>query len=233
LGVYERQLREETILNAAAEVFCSRGFGDTNMIHIARKAKLSKGLLYFYYKSKDDLYMAVILQAIKRTIQFQKHVLEGNYGKPGLDRLMELLDKYFEFMSEFPHYQDAISTFLNMSNPLKHEKGKAGLSKGMKASPFFKQVADLKFEPLKLITKAMVMGREDGSIKTELPPMYLYLSVWSLMIGYEKLSVNSTKAEQSENQAYFILDEKQWQETIKSIVRITLITPGQQTEKSK
>lgn len=222
MGVFERQLREETILNAAAEVFCSRGFGDTNMVHIARKAGLSKGLLYFYYKSKDDLYMAVILQAIKRTIQFQKHVLDANSGKPGLERLMELLDRYFEFSGEFPYYQDAISTFVHMSNPLKHERSKAGLTKGMKESPYFMQIQELKFEPLQLITRALVQGRQDGSIRTQLPPLYLYLSIWSLMIGYEKLSVGQNPEQPEAAAGIYLLDNVQWQDTIRQIVRTTL-----------
>lgn len=224
MGVFERQLREEAILNAAAEVFCSLGFGTAKMIHVARKAKLSKGLLYFYYKSKDDLYMAVILTAIKRTIAFHKHILENNADKPGLDRLMELLDEYFKFSAEFPYFQDAISTFLSMNNPLRSEKRKESITKGMKESPYFEQVSALKFEPFKLITKVMIQGHADGSIKTQLPPMYLYLSIWSLMIGYEKLSVS-----ESENlpigMDHAVFDGKQWQETIRQIVRTILTTP--------
>jgi AcrR family transcriptional regulator len=195
------------------------------MIHIARKAGLSKGLLYFYYKSKDDLYMAVILQAIKRTIEFHKHVLENNKDKPGLDRLMELLDGYFAFSKEFPYYQDAISTFINMANPLKHEKGHDSLTQGMKDSPFHAQIMELKFEPFKLITQALVQGKQDGSIRTELPPMYLYLSIWSLMIGYEKLSVAQTSDDVSITPLYQIFDDRQWQDTIRQLVRTTLTTP--------
>jgi AcrR family transcriptional regulator len=226
LGVFERQLREETILNAAAEVFCSRGFGDTRMLHIAKKAKLSKGLLYFYYKSKDDLYMAVILNAIKRTVELHKHVLENNAEKPGLDRLLELLDAYFVFSKEFPYFQDAISTFINMSNPLKHEKGTASLSKGMKESPYFSQVVSLKTEPLSLITDALAQGKIDGSIKTELSPMYLYLSIWSLLIGYEKLSVAESRETDISKSVFYIFDDKQWQATIHQLVKTILTTPG-------
>lgn len=224
MGVLERRLREETILNAAAEVFCSLGFGDTNMVHIAKKAKLSKGLLYFYYQSKDYLYMAVILHAIKRTIEFQKEVLDGNRQKNGLNRLMELLDAYFIFIREHPFYQDAISNFINMSNPIKGRKSKTGLTKGMKESPFYTQLMALKFEPFKLITEALVQGKQDGSIKTNLPPAYLYLSIWSLMIGYEKLSIKQPEGENLMDTPYFIFDEKSWQETIRNIVRTILTT---------
>ncbi len=226
MGVFERQLREETILNAAAKVFCSRGFGSAKMIHVAKEAKLSKGLLYFYYKSKDDLYMAVILHAIKMTIQFHKYELTQNKEENGLERLMILMNQYFEFMGEHPYYQDAISTFINMMHPLKHEKNKASLTKGMKESPYYKQIKQLKFEPFKLITEAMTQGKHDGSIKTNLPPVYLYLSVWSLMIGYERLSIEGNEIiDDTGNSMFNIFNDKHWQETIRKIVRTILTTP--------
>jgi len=195
------------------------------MVFIARKAKLSKGLLYFYYKSKDDLYMAVILRAIKSTVEFLKHVLGNNADKPGLDRLMELLDEYFAFSRKFPYYQDAISTFINMSNPLKHERGKVGITKGMKESPYYQQIMSIKLEPFHMINDALEQGKADGSIKTELPPLYLYLSVWSLMIGYEKLAVSESSDGYAETPLYHVFDNKQWQETIRQLVRTILTTP--------
>lgn len=225
MGVFERQLREETILNTAAKVFCARGFGITKMIHIAKEAKLSKGLIYFYFKSKDDLYMAVILHAIKRTIQFQKHEMQQNVELNALDRLMSLLEKYFEFVHENPHYQDAISNFINISNPLNNNNSKGKLTKGMLASPFYKQIMEQKFEPFVLITKVLAQGKQDGSIKTNLPPIYLYLSIWSLMMGYEKLSINSASQELADDNPFYFFSDKQWQETIKSIVKTILTSP--------
>ena len=226
MGVFERQLKEEAILSSAAEVFCSQGFGDAKMWRIAKKAKLSKGLLYFYYKSKDDLYMAVILHAIKRTIEFHKHVLENNEEKCGLDRLMDLLDQHFVFSHDFPYHQDAISTFINMSNPLKPDKGKMSLTRGMKESPYYEQVMTLKFEPFTLITQALIQGKNDGSIKTELPPIYLYLSIWSLLIGYEKLSVAEPDDQTGQTEFNNIFDDKQWQAAIKQLVHTILTTTG-------
>lgn len=224
MGVFERQLREETILNAAAKVFCANGFGSTKMIHIAKEAKLSKGLIYFYYKSKDDLFMAVILNAIKRTTQFHKDELAKNQDWSGLERIMSLLENYFKFIAEFPYYQDAISNFIGMLSPLKSEKNKSRLTKGMETSPYYEQITNLKFEPFLILTQAMIQGKQDGSIKTNLPPMYLYLSVWSLMIGYEKLSQNENDEAFPAENGYLIIDNSTWQDTIKNIVRTILTT---------
>lgn len=55
----EKQQRKEEIINAAEKVFFSKGFGQATMDDIAEEAELSKGTLYLYFKSKDDLHLAV------------------------------------------------------------------------------------------------------------------------------------------------------------------------------
>ncbi len=225
MGVFERQIKQETILEAATKVFCSRGFGDTKMIHIAKEAKLSKGLLYFYYKSKDDLYMAVILHAIKKTIQFHKYELESNVELNGLERLMILMEKYFQFVKEYPYYQEAISTYINMANPINKSKGLSGLTKGMMESPYYKQIMQQTFEPFMMITKVLMQGKQDGSVKTNLPPVHLYLSIWSLMIGFEKLNVSEESKKELDNSLYNLFGAEEWKATIIRIVRNTLTTP--------
>ncbi len=56
-----RNRRERQILQAAREVFARAGFDAARMDDIADASGLSKGTLYLYYKSKDDL-IAGLLQ---------------------------------------------------------------------------------------------------------------------------------------------------------------------------
>ena len=50
MGAYERQAKEEEIINAAVKVFLAKGFSSAKMIDIPKEAEISKGSLYFYYK---------------------------------------------------------------------------------------------------------------------------------------------------------------------------------------
>ena len=52
--------RKDQIMNAAEEVFAQKGFSDARMDDIAEETGLSKGTLYLYYKSKDDLIIAIL-----------------------------------------------------------------------------------------------------------------------------------------------------------------------------
>ncbi|KJR47682.1 Transcriptional regulator, TetR family [Desulfosporosinus sp. I2] len=59
--------KEETILNAAFEVFRENGFTNANMKDIAVKAGLGKGTLYEYFQNKEDLFIQVV-KAITNSI---------------------------------------------------------------------------------------------------------------------------------------------------------------------
>jgi AcrR family transcriptional regulator len=52
--------RKDQILNAAEQVINQKGLDRTRMDDIAEQTGLSKGTLYLYFKSKDDLIIAIL-----------------------------------------------------------------------------------------------------------------------------------------------------------------------------
>ena len=56
--------RTGEIIRAALELFVTRGFAATKLEDVARAAGVSKGLPYVYFRSKEDLFKAVIAEAI-------------------------------------------------------------------------------------------------------------------------------------------------------------------------
>ncbi len=55
-----RQARKEQILEAARRLFAAQGFHTTRMSDIARAVGVSQGTLYHYFRSKDELFMALL-----------------------------------------------------------------------------------------------------------------------------------------------------------------------------
>jgi AcrR family transcriptional regulator len=51
--------RRHQIVESAAKVFARKGFADARMDDVAAEAGLSKGLLYWYFKSKDEILIAM------------------------------------------------------------------------------------------------------------------------------------------------------------------------------
>jgi AcrR family transcriptional regulator len=58
--------RKGQILTAAEDVFTQKGFDDARMDDIAEETGLSKGTLYLYFKSKDDLIVAILDRIFQR-----------------------------------------------------------------------------------------------------------------------------------------------------------------------
>jgi len=58
--------RKDQIMNAAKDVFAHKGFDKARMDDIADKTGLSKGTLYLYFKSKDDLIIAIVNRIFQR-----------------------------------------------------------------------------------------------------------------------------------------------------------------------
>jgi AcrR family transcriptional regulator len=57
-----RETSIANILSAALELFATKGFDSTSIAKIAEKAGVSKGLMYNYFTSKDELLKALIDQ---------------------------------------------------------------------------------------------------------------------------------------------------------------------------
>ena len=65
MSVKERREREEksrlgSILEAAEKVFTRSGYNQARVEDIAEEAELAKGTLYYYFKSKDEIYLHLL-----------------------------------------------------------------------------------------------------------------------------------------------------------------------------
>jgi len=59
-----REEKKTLIMNTALEHFSNVGFHATTITHIARHAGISKGLMYNYFKSKEDLLAAIMNRSV-------------------------------------------------------------------------------------------------------------------------------------------------------------------------
>ena len=61
------EIRQQ-IIDAAAKAFMTRGYAATSIDAIAELVHATKGLVYYYFKSKGDLYLAIHLQAMENSL---------------------------------------------------------------------------------------------------------------------------------------------------------------------
>jgi TetR/AcrR family transcriptional regulator len=76
----------ERILLAAASLFANKGYAATSVREIAEGAKVTKPMLYYYFKNKEDLYVQLLDHA---NLTF-RHLVESALSGPGgvRDRLL-------------------------------------------------------------------------------------------------------------------------------------------------
>ena len=64
-----REERRSQILDAALDAFAQKGFHDTKVSEIAARAGVSQGTVYWYFKSKEELFRAVFKDRVE--VMFQ------------------------------------------------------------------------------------------------------------------------------------------------------------------
>ncbi|CAN5324848.1 TetR/AcrR family transcriptional regulator [soil metagenome] len=81
---------KERILKAAKELFLSAGYTGTTVDAICERAELTKGSFYYFFKTKEDLGVAVLEAALQRSVQL---LSDGSYT-----RVANPLEKSLSFL---------------------------------------------------------------------------------------------------------------------------------------
>ena len=75
-----REARPAEIIAAALSLFVERGFAQTRLDDVAGRAGVSKGTVYLYFATKEELFKAVVRSAILTPIEGGEAVLAGFSG---------------------------------------------------------------------------------------------------------------------------------------------------------
>ncbi|RDU24920.1 TetR/AcrR family transcriptional regulator [Anaerosacchariphilus polymeriproducens] len=65
--------KKNEILKSARELFSEKGFKDTNISEITKKAGMATGTFYNYYSSKDKIFMDIFLE---ENVKLKKEIME-------------------------------------------------------------------------------------------------------------------------------------------------------------
>jgi AcrR family transcriptional regulator len=87
--------RREQLVALGVEIFSERPFDDVSIDDIAAGAGISKGLLYHYFPSKRDFYVAVV----RHSADEMQAITETDLDLEPLERLADGLDRYLEYVA--------------------------------------------------------------------------------------------------------------------------------------
>ena len=106
------QKKQIAILDAAAHIFATKGYYRANVSDICRRARISNGALYKYFKNKADVYLATLHRTIDLVAEGQaKHL---PVTRPVYDLIYDLLGEVEAFAREHPDY---IVIYLDLGSP--------------------------------------------------------------------------------------------------------------------
>ncbi len=171
----EKEQRKQAIIDAAEKVFFSKGFENATVDDIANEAEFSKGTLYLYFKSKEEIYLAIILRGMK----LMGEIFEARLKKSltGLETVRELGRGYMEFYFKYPEYMNAMMYYENMEILLENEKGYAD------CDDFYTKTTGETFKSLDILVESIERGIKDGSVSKELDPVKTAIILWGEITG--------------------------------------------------
>ena len=95
-----KEVRREQLMLAALQLFSDKGYHNTSISDIAVKAKISKGLLYNYFESKETLLNEVVIMAFRDVAQETGKLLENIKSKPAKEVFAIMVESFFTMLKE-------------------------------------------------------------------------------------------------------------------------------------
>jgi TetR/AcrR family transcriptional regulator len=171
----EKEKRRQAILDSAERVVAKRGWEDTNFGEIARLARLSRSLVYFYFPTRDELFHAMCDRGLTDLASRFETALAKH--KTGLDQVVAMGRAYYAFSQEEPLYFDLLAHFqdrqleAHAQSAIEERANNHGRS------------------CLQLVAQAIGNGIADGTIRKSIGhPAPAAFTIWSFTHGVIQLS---------------------------------------------
>lgn len=87
----------DEILRAATQLFATHGFHETSMAEVARAARVSKALIFWHFKTKEELFLAVLARLL------EPYVIDFAEEAGALDekaQISKLIESYLSFVTD-------------------------------------------------------------------------------------------------------------------------------------
>lgn len=97
------------IISVAARLFAARPFHKVLLSDVAEEARVGKGTLYIYFKSKVDLYLSVLYSGFAHLVERIRHRLDENQLTP-TENLEAAIREMVQFALKNPHFYELMRT---------------------------------------------------------------------------------------------------------------------------
>jgi AcrR family transcriptional regulator len=97
-----KQARPAELTRAALELFVERGYAATRLEDVARCAGVSKGTLYLYFESKEELFKAVVREGLVPALERGERMVDEHRGAAA-ELVRELVKGWWQLIGATPY----------------------------------------------------------------------------------------------------------------------------------
>jgi AcrR family transcriptional regulator len=172
----EKERRRDEIVEAAEELYRELGWDAVTMDSVARRARLSRALVYVYFKDKQDLHFAIAARALE--VLRQRFTEATARARTGMDQVEACGRAYMAYAQEFPHFFDACARLESL------EPGSTEPSpQALPCVECGKRVHDV-------VVEALAAGQRDGTIRQDVGDLEVISRVlWGFMHGLIQIAI--------------------------------------------
>jgi len=163
----KQDLRKDQILNAALTVLVQNGYEGSRMDDVVSKSQLSKGAIYWYYKSKKAMYLDLVNFWVIRYSATINHLVENDQAAP--DQLKSLFNYFIDQYESDPDPFIALTEFWSMAQ---------------KDDDFRAKLQKVYSQFLEVLEKIVAKGVKDGDFKK----LDIRITAMSIMLNVESIN---------------------------------------------
>jgi len=200
------------VIAAALELFSRNGYSNTTLAMIAEAAGFSRGPIYWHFKSKDELYQAVLTisqEPLERLIARSRKL-----AKEPAAALEHFVNEWFRLLLDDRWYRQSFEILLN----------KTELTAQMAST--LKRERKLTRDMVQLLEELIEQGQHVQVIQHCQPPRALALLLYSSLMGITHTWLLSPKLFSLREQAPFMASN------LLALVTAVHIDTGQQTSRA-
>ena len=113
-----RAIREQQMLDAAIKVFAEHGYRSASMDAIAKQAETSKPMLYLYYGSKEELFLACVTRESGRLVDTLSAQIAPDDSPR--TRLKKVISSFLEFVESNADAWNVVYRQAEAEPPFRH-----------------------------------------------------------------------------------------------------------------
>lgn len=171
----EKENRKNSILKVARKLFFERGFKSVTVDLIAEKAEVSKGSIYLYFDSKEEIYTQILISAnIERHKEMENFTKQE--GTPS-ELLLSFARNYVDFFLDNNELFRILMTFMLQSENM-------NLTEEQNA-----QLIHTTNENVIAISDILQKGMNSGEFIPDIDARQLRNAVWGMLNGIISLYI--------------------------------------------